>query len=57
MKRTGYEVLGFAVWTGAKWYLRRRIRGAVGGRRKVALGLLGAAVAGVVAVQAGRSRS
>jgi hypothetical protein len=22
--RLGYQVLGFAVWKGAKWYLRRR---------------------------------
>ena len=24
MDRLGYQVLGFAVWKGAKWYLRRR---------------------------------
>ena len=24
MNRTGYQVLGFAVWKGGKWYLRRR---------------------------------
>jgi hypothetical protein len=22
--KTGYQVLGFAVWKGGKWYLRRR---------------------------------
>ena len=24
MGRFGYQALGYAVWTGAKWYLRRR---------------------------------
>ena len=23
----GYKVLGFAVWQGSKWYLRRRVSG------------------------------
>ena len=30
----GYKVLGFVVWQGSKWYLRRRMGGA---KRKVAL--------------------
>jgi hypothetical protein len=25
MSRNGYRLLGFAVWRGAKWYLRRRL--------------------------------
>ncbi len=25
MSATGYRVLGFTVWHGAKWYLRRRL--------------------------------
>jgi hypothetical protein len=42
----GYKVLGFAVWQGSKWYLRRRMSGA---RAKVAIAGLGAAlVAGVL---------
>jgi hypothetical protein len=46
----GYKVLGFAVWQGSKWYLRRRMSGA---RAKVAIAGLGAAlVAG--ALVAGR---
>ena len=54
MTRTGYEVLGFAVWKGAKWYARRRL-GIGRGRRKVVLfGLAGAALAAVVAVKAGQ---
>ncbi len=43
----GYKVLGFAVWQGSKWYLRRRMSGA---RTKVAIAGVGAAVvAGVLA--------
>lgn len=37
MNRTGYQVLGFAVWKGGKWYLHRRY----GDRpRKLALAVL-----------------
>jgi hypothetical protein len=43
----GYKVLGFAVWQGGKWYLRRRMRGT---RRKLAVAALSVAVgAGVLA--------
>jgi hypothetical protein len=49
----GYKLLGFAVWQGGKWYLRRRYQGA---RRKVVLvGLAGVVAAGVVAAQRQRS--
>ncbi len=34
-----YKLLGFVVWQGGKWYLRKRVRGA----RKLALGGLAAA--------------
>lgn len=45
----GYKVLGFAVWQGGKWYLRRRMPGHVG---TAAIGALAAAViGGMVAVQ------
>ena len=46
----GYKVLGFVVWQGSKWYLRRRISGA---RAKVAIAGVGAAVVAGVLV-AGR---
>jgi hypothetical protein len=36
----GYKVLGFTVWQGIKWYLRRRL----GVRGKVAIAGVGAAV-------------
>ena len=46
IERMGYKLLGFAVWQGSKWYVRRRMSGA---RRKVAIaGLSAAVIAGVV---------
>jgi hypothetical protein len=49
MNGTGYKLLGFAVWQGGKWYLRRR----VSVRRLLGFGTLGAAAltAGVVLVR------
>jgi hypothetical protein len=45
----GYKILGFAVWQGGKWYLRRRFQGAP---RKLAIaGLAGAVLVGAVAIQ------
>ncbi len=42
----GYKVLGFVVWQGGKWYVRKRYSGTAG---KAALAGIGAAViAGVV---------
>ena len=35
VSRIGYQALGFAVWRGARWYVRRRFGDAP---RKVALG-------------------
>lgn len=46
----GYKLLGFAVWQGSKWYVRRRLSGA---RAKVAIAGVGAAVVAGVLV-AGR---
>ena len=37
----GYKLLGFVVWQGSKWYVRRRMSGA---RAKVAIAGVGAAV-------------
>jgi hypothetical protein len=51
MGRNGYRLLGFVVWRGAKWYLRRRLPSA---RTLAISGLaLGAGVA-AAAVAAGR---
>jgi hypothetical protein len=50
----GYKLLGFVVWQGAKFYLRRRFPGA---GRKVAIGAAagGLIVGGVVIARAVRS--
>jgi len=52
MSRLGYQVLGFAVWTGAKWYLRGRLSETP---RKVAMG--GVAVALLAALLLGARRA
>jgi hypothetical protein len=44
----GYKLLGFVVWQGGKWYLRKRFRGA---SQKLAMAGLAALVIGVVAAQ------
>lgn len=45
----GYKVLGFIVWRGGTWYLRRRTRGAP---RKVAVGaVIALALAGAIVAQ------
>jgi hypothetical protein len=43
----GYKILGFAVWHGAKGYLRWRL-GALGSRKAVAAAVVGAGVAVLV---------
>ena len=45
-----YKVLGFLVWRGAKWYLRRSYGHLVPSRKVAAAGLVGAAVAGLLLV-------
>jgi hypothetical protein len=42
----GYKLLGFVVWQGSKWYVRRRMSG-VGAKLAIA-GVGAAVVAGVV---------
>lgn len=49
----GYKLLGFAVWQGSKWYLRRRMSGT---SAKLAAAGVGALVLAGVAV-AGRQAS
>lgn len=46
----GYKILGFAVWQGAKWYLRRQVTDS---RTKIAVAGVSAAVA-VGLIAAGR---
>ena len=47
----GYKILGFVVWQGGKWYLRRRLQGA---RRQLAIGGLAALLAAGALVVAQR---
>jgi hypothetical protein len=51
----GYKLLGFAVWQGAKWYLRKRVHGV---RLKLVMaGLAAALVGGAVAASQRRSHT
>jgi hypothetical protein len=51
MSGTAYKALGFAVWRGGMWYLRRRY----GFAKRIGIGLLAAgAVAAAAAVAAQR---
>lgn len=45
----GYKLLGFVVWQGGKWYLRRRFQGT--GQKIAIAGLAGGLLAGGFAVQ------
>jgi hypothetical protein len=45
VRRLGYQALGFGVWNGAKWYVRRRygetrVKLAAGGLLALMLGVL-----------------
>jgi hypothetical protein len=45
----GYKILGFVVWQGGKWYLKRRAGGL---KRKAAVAVVaGAVVGGLVVAQ------
>jgi hypothetical protein len=47
----GYKILGFAVWQGGKWYLRRRVRESRP-KRKLAIATVAVVVgAGVLVAQ------
>ena len=52
----GYKLLGWVVWHGAMWLLRRKLRGAPG-RRGLLVGLLVAGAAGAAAAVAGGRRA
>ena len=47
----GYRLLGFTVWKGAKWFLRRRYGHLVPPRKVTAGVLVAVVVAGLAAVQ------
>jgi hypothetical protein len=50
----GYKFLGYIVWTGTKWYMRRRVEFGTG-KKVAAVGVAGAAITG--AIVAGRQAS
>jgi hypothetical protein len=43
----GYKILGFAVWHGGKWYVKRRF-GVLASRQALAAGAVGAGIAVLV---------
>jgi hypothetical protein len=49
----GYKLLGFVVWHGTRWYVRRRYSASP--RNLAIAGLAGAAIAGGVAVAVRRA--
>jgi hypothetical protein len=51
----GYKILGYVVWNGGRWYLRRRYGHLVPSRTAVVAGVTGAAVLALVV--AGEKRS
>ena len=46
----GYKVLGYAVWNGGLWFLRRRYGRLMPSRRVAAVGVVGLAVAALAVV-------
>lgn len=50
----GYKILGFVVWHGAQWYVRRRVGQIVPSRRVATAALVASAVATVAVVAAKR---
>jgi hypothetical protein len=53
----GYKILGYAVWRGAKWFLRRKAGQVMPSRRLVSAGVVGLAVTGIAVAAARRSGS
>lgn len=47
-------MLGFVVWHGAQWYVRRRVQNLVPSRRTVSAAAVGIAVVSIAAVAAAR---
>ena len=54
MGRFGYQALGFAVWNGVKWYLRRRYGDVP---RRLALGGIVVAAVAALAIAGRRAAS
>lgn len=54
MNRTGYQLLGFVVWKGGTWYVRRQYGWLIPSRRVAIGGLVGAAIVGTAVMSGGR---
>jgi hypothetical protein len=54
MDRNAYRLLGYAVWRGGKWYVRRRYLSRLPSTRVAALTGLAALLAGAAAVSLAR---
>jgi hypothetical protein len=52
----GYKMLGFVVWQGARWYMRRRVSQMLPSRRVASAALVVSAVATVAVVAAAAKR-
>ena len=52
LRGMGYNMLGFVVWQGARWYARRRVKGILPSRRVATAAFVVSAVATVAVVAA-----
>ncbi len=58
MNSTGYRLVGFAVWNGARWYVRQKyLRRLPSARKAVGVGLGGLAITGAAVIVARRALS
>jgi hypothetical protein len=48
---TGYKVLGFVVWRGARWYVRHTYGRYIPSRRLTAMGLVALAIGVLVVIE------
>ena len=53
----GYKILGFVVWKGAQWYVRRRVGRMMPSRRVASAALVTGVVATIALVAAKRNGS
>jgi hypothetical protein len=53
----GYKILGYLVWNGGRWYVKRRYGSGSPARRVAALGIVGAAVAALAVAGVRRGSS
>ena len=56
-RTVGYKILGFVVWQGGKWFVRRKVDSALSGRRVAAVGVVALAVTALAVLAARRDNS